>query len=104
MNEQPVRVPPSFPEGEVDLFIRSRVCSRCYGDLQKRFGQNRLYEVYCPACLDAWGWTTVSRHYAVQLGQRAIESLLDVKYDPDLADLFGQSKRTADQILADLGF
>lgn len=93
-----------LPEGEIDLFVRRRVCARCYGDLEKRFGPGRNYITHCTACGDAWNGATVSRSYAEGLGQKALAELSEVKYN--LPDLFPNPNRgkSASQLLAEMGF
>lgn len=94
--------PPKFPEGKVDQFIQRRVCSRCYGELNKRFAENRLYEVFCPTCGPAWGYTTISRKHAEMRGQIALAEHLEVKYEPGLADIFRRPQRSTDEIISEL--
>lgn len=103
--ETPKAVPPLLQDGEVDKFISRRVCSRCYADLQKRpVSKPRGWEVYCYFCGDAWGFTTVSRSYAVRLGQQALADRFEarqrfVKIVPN--PIAGQKP---EQIIHDLGF
>ncbi len=40
--------PLTFPEGEIDLFIRDNKCGFCGGYLFKMFAEDRLYIVHCP--------------------------------------------------------
>lgn len=95
---------PKFTDGLIDQFLQRRVCSRCYGDLQKRVAENRLFEAYCPNCGDAWNYTTVSRHYAERLGQDALNDYLNAR--ANLPDLFPNPHKgkTPEQILTELGY
>lgn len=95
--------PPTFAEGHIDRFLSRRVCSRCYGDLVKAPAPGRLWSASCPTCGPAWAFTTVSRRYAIQLGQRALGDYYEVK--ANLPDLFPADKtRTPEDILKELGF
>ncbi len=40
--------PLTFPEGEIDLFIRDNKCGFCGGYLFKMFAEDRLYTAHCP--------------------------------------------------------
>jgi len=100
--DQTPRKPPTLPDGQIDFFIRDRVCSRCYGDLSKRPTSERTWEVSCPACGDAWGFTTISRHTAERRGQQALSELYEVKQN--LPDLFPRTQRTEKQTLSELGY
>ena len=93
-----------LPDGEVDKFISRRVCSRCYGDLQKQPSNHRMWSVQCPACGDAWGYTTISRNTAVRMGQRAISERMDVEHN--LPDLFPNPHKgkSEEQIKKELGY
>lgn len=100
---------PIFLEGHIDLFLRRRVCARCYGDLESRpskdySASNHEYEAYCPECGDAWNYATVSRHYAEHLGQQAIAENWEIK--DNLPDLFPSKHKgkSNDQLLEELGF
>lgn len=96
---------PRLQEGSVDIFISRRVCARCYGELDKRVTDDRnFYEVYCPICNGEWNFTTVSRNYAVRLGQDALMKADEVKHN--LPDLFPvvRSGKTPDELIEDLGF
>jgi hypothetical protein len=103
MTEKP-QSPPEFPDAEIDIFLRDRVCSRCYGDLSKRPADKRLWQAFCPTCGEAWGFTTIARSYAEKLGQRAMVELSEVR--TNLPDLFPNPHKgkTDKQILAELGF
>lgn len=95
---------PKFPDGEIDQFLARRVCSRCYGDLQKVPAEDRLWAATCPTCGDAWCYTTVSRSYAERLGQEALEQAGEVKRN--LPDLFPSPHKgkTPEQLIAELGY
>ena len=98
---------PKFQDGYIDLFVRRRVCARCYGDLSSRPAQdysptNHVYEAYCPVCRDAWHYATISAKYAERLGQQAIADLWDVKIN--MPDLFPRIAMRPEKILSDLGF
>lgn len=96
---------PKLQEGIVDQFISRRVCARCYGELDKRKTDKRaVYEVYCPRCNGEWNFTTVSRSYAVRLGQHALLKADEVKQN--LHDLFPPTRtgKTAEEIIKDLGY
>jgi len=95
---------PQFPDGEVDQFLQRRVCARCYGDLQKVPAPERMWNVICPTCGDAWNFATVSRSYAEALGQIALDQSWEVRRNlPDLFPNPHQGK-SATQILRELGF
>jgi len=96
--------PPTLPDGDIDRFICRRVCARCYGDLVKRFAEDRAYEAVCPVCEGVWGYTTVSRKHAEGLGQKAIADYWRVR--ANLPDLFPNPVRgkSSAQILNSLGF
>lgn len=98
--------PPIFDQGKVDQFIQRRVCSRCYGDLEKYPAPREKgwakYYVRCPECGDAWRYTTVSRSYAEGLGQKALTEYNEVRYN--LPELFPVKQRTKEECLHDLGF
>lgn len=99
------RTPPRFPDGEIDKFLRDRVCSRCYGELQKKPAEGRLWEAHCPTCGDAWGYTTISRKHAEIKGQEALANYLDVRFDPAYTHILGpREAKSQDQILRELGF
>jgi hypothetical protein len=93
---------PTFQEGDIDTFIRRRVCARCYHDLEKKLADDRMYEAVCPICEGAWGYATVSRKYAESLGQKALADYFIVR--ENLPDLFPRQKRTEKQLLSSLGF
>jgi len=96
---------PRFAEGLVDQFISRRVCARCFGELTKRDTDSRIiYEVYCPNCEDAWNFTTVSRYYATQLGQKAIMEYWEARNN--LQDLFPSPHKgkSPEQLIKELGF
>ena len=95
---------PRFTDGEIDQFIQRRVCSRCYGELEKRPVEGRLYEAYCPECNGKWNYTTVSRSYAERLGQKALNEYMDVK--GNMPDLFPNPHKgkTPEELLKELGF
>ena len=96
---------PRLPEGIVDQFIGRRVCARCYGELAKRtLKDTRDFEVYCPTCNGDWNYTTVSRHYAERLGQKALTELDAVK--TNLPDLFPNPNKgkSAEELIKELGF
>jgi hypothetical protein len=78
-----------FQDGQIDLFLRRRVCARCYGDLAKRPADNRMWQAYCPRCGDAWHGATISSKTAGRRGQAAIAELWEVKRN--LPDLFPKS-------------
>lgn len=94
----------TFLDGEIDIFIRQRVCARCYGDLVKRPAEDRMWEAICPMCGTAWGGTTISRWYAERLGQTALQEKVEVAYT--MPDLFPSPHRdkSAEQIIQELGF
>lgn len=94
----------AYPDGMIDQVLARRVCARCYGDLAKRPADNREWDAYCPACGDAWGDATISRHSAEMRGQQALAEMLEVKYN--LADLFPNPNKgkSQDQILGELGY
>lgn len=99
-------VPPKLQEGIVDIYISRRVCARCYGELDKVATKDdrNFYQVFCPNCGDTWNFTTVSRGYAIKLGQEALS-----KYDEvhqNLSDLFPQrrSGKTPEELIRELGF
>jgi hypothetical protein len=94
----------SHPDGEIDRFLRRRVCARCYGDLRKVPADDRKWEAVCLSCGDAWQGATISRKGAERRGQQALAELWEVK--ANLKDLFPnphQNKPTR-QILAELGY
>lgn len=98
---------PKFLDGYIDLFLRRRVCARCYGDLASRPAKdyspaNHVFEAYCPNCEGAWHYATISVRYAERLGQQAIADLWDVK--SNMPDLFPRVRMSESKILADLGF
>lgn len=98
---------PIFHETSAALFIRRRVCARCYGSLAQRPAQEstqerRLVEVYCPGCEDAWHYTTVSLHYAIKLGQQYKAEWWEVR--DNLPDLFPRAPFDSKKILSELGF
>lgn len=100
---------PIFPEGQITLFLRRRVCARCYGDLMSKPApdyapDNHVYLAYCPECGDAWGGTTVSKVYAEKLGQRAIAEQWEV--EANLPDIFPSPHKgkTPEQLIKELGF
>lgn len=99
-----IAVTEGLPEGEIDLFLRRRVCARCYGDLEKQFGPGRNYITRCAECGYAWNGATVSRSYAERLGQQALGELAEVKHN--LPDLFPNPNRgkSESQLLAEMGF
>lgn len=94
---------PTFQDGEIDKFIRRRVCARCYGDLMKRPAPKRTWEAYCPECGEAWGGLTISRWTAEHRGQRALSEALEVRVT--LADLFPNPHKgkTTEQLIRELG-
>lgn len=101
--------PPTFQDGEIDLFLRRRVCARCYGDLEKRnapnySAHNHEYEAYCPECGNAWNYATVSKGYAEKLGQAALVQMNEVQHN--LRDLFPNPHKgkSQSQLLAELGY
>lgn len=103
--ETPKRVPASLPEGKVDQYRQRRVCARCYGDLQRRSKPgSRDFEVYCPFCAGAWGYTTVTRRYAEQLGQVALADAFDAKKRFEDIVPNPHKGKTAEQLLRELGF
>lgn len=100
---------PIFPEGQIDLFIRCRVCARCYGDLESIEApgyapDNHIFLAYCPTCVDAWNYATVSRKYAEFLGQRALADKWEVQ--SNMPDLFPNPHlgKSTNQLLKELGF
>lgn len=97
-------MPKTYQDGVVEQVIGRRVCARCYGDLVKVPAPNRMWALECPACGDAWHGATVSRAYAVRLGQRAANEYLEVKYNPALKDLFPREQHSEADLLKDLGF
>lgn len=96
--------PPKFQDGYVDLFIRRRVCARCYGDLAKQPAPNRKWYAICPVCQDAWHYTTISRRTAEMRGQQAILDYYEIRFNPALADLFPLPWHSERKILAELGY
>lgn len=100
--ETPVQIG-SYPDGVIDRVLYHRVCARCYGDLVKAPAQNRQWTAACPKCGEAWQGATVSRKYALALGQRALAEYWEVKFNPALQDLFPRPKKTEKQLLAELG-
>ena len=97
--------PLTFPDrGQADQFASRRVCARCYGDLLVLPSETeRTWEASCPACGDAWGYTTVSRAHAEHLGQRALAEKNEVA--TNLPDLFPNPHKgkTAEQIIREMG-
>ena len=100
---------PTFHDGEIDLFLRRRVCARCYSELEKQESlnfspSNHEYIAVCPTCLDAWNYATVSRSYAEHLGQVYLSDALDVR--ENLRDLFPSphAGKSEEQLLSELGF
>ena len=97
---------PRFQEGLVDIFISRRVCARCYGELAKERdpGDRNFYTVHCPTCNGDWNYTTVSRAYAVSLGQDAMLKYSEAK--ANLPDLFPPTRtgKTPEELIKDLGF
>lgn len=100
---------PIFSEGNIDLFIRRRVCARCYGDLESKPApdfapDNHIYLAYCPVCEDAWNYATVSRFYAEHLGQQALADNWEIK--ANLPDLFPNPHKgkSEQQLIDELGF
>jgi ribosomal protein L37AE/L43A len=93
-----------FPDGEIDKYISSHVCSRCYGDLQKKPVENRLWDASCPECGDAWHGTTIRRSTAERRGQRALSEAQEVK--TNLPDLFPNPHdgKSTDQLIKELGY
>ncbi len=88
-------------EGEIDKFLRNRVCGRCYGDLVKSFAPNRKYTANCPECGDKWHGATISRITAELREQQAISEYYEIRFDPALADIL-PPRRTERQIYEDL--
>jgi hypothetical protein len=97
---------PRLQEGLVDIFISRRVCARCYGELAKeRDPEDRnFYTVHCPTCNGDWNYTTVSRAYAVKLGQKAMMEYYEAK--ANLPDLFPpvRTGKTPEELAKELGF
>lgn len=93
----------AYPDGIIDQVLSHRVCARCYGDLVKQPAEGRQWTAGCPKCGDAWQGATVSRNYAVALGQRALAEYIEVKWNPALQDVFPRRKASEQQILAELG-
>lgn len=100
---------PTFRDGEIDLFLRRRVCARCYSELEKQESPdfspaNHEYIAVCPTCQDAWNYATVSRAYAEHLGQVYLSDALEVR--ENLRDLFPSpvAGKSAEDILKELGF
>jgi hypothetical protein len=91
-------------DGDIDRYIQKHVCSRCYGDLQKFPADNRLWEVKCPTCEEAWHGTTIRRSTAERRGQLALSEAQEVK--TNLPDLFPNphNGKTIDQLSKELGF
>lgn len=97
-------IPPTFKDGHIDLFLRRRVCARCYHDLVKHPAPRRLWYALCPDCLDAWHYATISRRTAELRGQQAILDYFEIRFNPALADLFPRPWRSERQILSELGY
>jgi hypothetical protein len=97
---------PRLQEGLVDQFISRRVCARCYGELAKQVDpeDRNFYQVHCPTCNGDWNFTTVSRDYAVNLGQRNMLDYYEAK--ANLPDLFPpvRTGKTKEELIKDLGF
>lgn len=89
--------------GYADMFASRRVCARCYGDLSVMPGDHRTWTAECPTCGDAWGYATISRAYAEQLGQRALAERREAT--ENLPDLFPNPHKgkSPNQILKELG-
>jgi hypothetical protein len=102
-DEKPV--PPILQDGEIDRFLSTRVCARCYNDLVKRPVANpRGWSATCHFCGDAWHYTTVSRRYAEQLGQQALSDHRTARDRfADIVPNVTQGK-TPEQLLSELGF
>ena len=93
----------TYPDGVIDQMLGRRVCARCYGDLVKNPAPGREWSLECPNCGQAWHGATVSRAYAVRLGQRAAGEYLEVKYNPALRDIFPREQRSEAELLKELG-
>ena len=91
-----------LPDGAIDKFLARRVCARCYGEMRREPAENRNGIAVCPACGNAWGGATISRHTAERRGQKGLADLWEVKYN--LRDLFPPVKRGEKQTLKELGF
>ena len=95
---------PLLPDGEIEKFVRARVCARCYGDLRISEAPGRLWLADCPRCGTAWKGATVSRKYAEGLGQKGLAEAREVKANlPDLFPNVHRGKSTR-QVLNELGF
>ena len=93
----------TFEDGEVDKFIQTHVCARCYGELMAVEAEGRKWTVVCRSCEDAWQGATITRRSAERRGQKALEESAEVK--ANLADVFPNPHKgkSAEQILKELG-
>ena len=93
----------TYNDGEIDRFIKRRVCARCYGDLVKMPAENRTWTAICPSCGEACGGRTISRWTAERRGQVALAEALEVRVT--LADLFPNPHKgkSAEKLMNELG-
>ena len=91
-----------YQDGEIDKVIRSRVCARCYGRLDKRPIEGRRWAAICPVHGNIELIGHVSKSWAEHLGQQYIAEYWEVK--ENYPDLFGrQEARQAGVVLQELG-
>lgn len=81
---------------------RDYCCAGCYGHLNLYHADNRMTRVTCDNCGDGRGFVT--KHFADQRRSDSMSEAIDVKAMLQSAGVVTYTKRTAEEILADLGF
>ncbi len=81
---------------------RDYCCAGCYGHLNLYHADNRMTRVVCDNCGDGRGFVT--KRFVEQRRADNIGEAIDVRQMLQSAGVVKYTKRTADQILSELGF
>lgn len=81
---------------------RYYVCAGCWGHLTLYHAPERMVRIVCDKCGDGRGFVT--KRFAEGRRSDSIGEAMDVRKTLQMMGVLAKSNRTADQVLADLGF
>jgi hypothetical protein len=91
-----------MPEAAAQLTVRDYACAGCYGHLRLDYLGHGIARVYCHRCGPDRGF--VSKHYVDQRRSDSIGEAIEVRNLLQEIGVLDKPKRSANQILTELGF